>query len=83
MPGFVTGEVDTRARTEKPPIVRLLRPDEETATRAHDDVTEKASGNTAPAGHGLGCRGWRAGDRGAPVVASATLFGLQETTSRQ
>ncbi len=42
MPGFVTGEVGTTARTEKPPIIRLFRPDEEAATRAHDDVTEKA-----------------------------------------
>ena len=48
MRGFVTGEVAATARTEKPPIIRLLRPDEEAATRAHDDVTEKASGNTAP-----------------------------------
>ena len=43
MSDFVTGEVDTRARTEKPPIIGLLRPDEEAATRAHDDVTEKAA----------------------------------------
>ena len=43
MRGFVTGEVAATARTEKPPIIRLLRPDEEAANRAHDDVTEKAA----------------------------------------
>ena len=58
-PGFVTVEMDKAVRTETPPIIRLLGPDEEAANRAHDDITEKASGNTAPPGHGLHHRGWR------------------------
>ena len=55
-PGFVTAEMDKAVRTETPPIIRLLRPDEEAANRAHDDVTEKASGNTAPQGLGVAKR---------------------------
>ena len=68
--------MDKTVRTEPPPSIRLLRPDEEAANRAHDDVTEETSGNTTPAGHGLRHRGWRAGHRGAPVVENAPLFGL-------
>ena len=48
---FVTVEVDKAARTETPPIIRLLRPDEEAANRAHDDVTEKGENGGAKIDH--------------------------------